>query len=119
MFFSDGWNQVPSGSTLRVTLSEGDFSVTGAYTVRRGQGPDVREELDSGSFPLKLNVGRREKHTVGFDASFTGSPATASVEAELVFPDGSSGGVVEGSQDLSDDDPLFTVEIFANGVTEQ
>jgi hypothetical protein len=119
MFFSDGWNQVPPGSTLRVRLGDGDFSLTGTYTVAGGQGPDVREELESRSFPLQVRIGRREQHAVVFDASFFGTPATAAVEAELVFPDGSSGGVVRGSQDLSDNDPLFTVEIFANGVTQQ
>ncbi|HEU0013861.1 MAG TPA: hypothetical protein VFQ45_09260 [Longimicrobium sp.] len=116
MFCSDEWNAVQPGSMLHVEFTCDDSAaITGTYRVQSDHAAD-ETEIDGASFPLRRRVSHGERHEVTFRAMFTGSRSDVSLVATVVRPDQSlHGQPYQCSGTLDDQDPLCTVELFANG----
>jgi hypothetical protein len=117
MFFSDVWNSIPAGSMLNVQLSaNAGFGLSGSHTLATANGPVLKGPITSADFPLEIPIGANERHKVKLDILFAGAPATVTVTAEVVLPDGTSfDGPTVFPGKVSALDKVLTVKLFANG----
>lgn len=120
MFCSDQWNAVPRGSVLNVRFTrEKNVAVAGQYRVIRPNGSTDDTPIDSNSFPLDRKISAGERHEVEFRGMFQGGEeADVALVATVVRPDQTVlGQPYRCSGTLNDEDPLCTVELFANGAS--
>lgn len=119
MFCSDEWNGVTPGSVLNVRFTkEPGVGIGGNYRVIRSDGSREDMEINSGSFPLAQTVSEGERHEVEFRAELTGGEADVSLVATVVRPDQTiQGQPYRCSGTLTEQDPLCTVQVFANGAS--
>lgn len=114
MFRTGGWNGVPAGSQVTVTLDPGPTGVSGSYTVAKAAGaPVLQAALGSGNFPLRFTVGAGEHHKVNLDASSTGPDTIVTFTADIATPTGASD-TFQVRETVTDSDPL-TIKLFVNG----
>lgn len=117
MFFSDVWNNVPAGSTLRVKLTgDAGFGLAGSHTEEKPNGSVLKGALTLAQFPLNITIDPGEQHKVKFDVLFAGAPANIKMVAEVVDPSGSTFGQPSPfTGKISASDKVLTVKLFANG----
>lgn len=117
MFFSQVWNGIPAGSVLHVRLqADSVFGLSGSHTLQTPNGPVLKGPITSADFPLEIPIGKGERHKVKLDILFGGAPATVTVVADVVLPDGTSfeqPTVFPGR--VSAQDKVLTIKLFANG----
>jgi hypothetical protein len=114
MFRTGGWNGIPAGSRVSVTLDPGSAAISGTFVVEKGPSvPILHSPVGGGNFPLVFTVEQGERNKLNLDATFTGAQAQVTFTATLTLANGQSD-VFRTSEAVTDGDPVFTIKFFAN-----